>query len=382
LEACKLLLLLFQSTAMAMESDPQQLQWNIVMVLIGLAMAWMLLCLWLRSQRQRFLSSFSPQEDADYLMRIVTNVEFPYLSHTSMEFAIFRTCAIPSISKILDKTGVFRVAAAKRADDTEILTREFWLHHVDSDRGSLAIRRLNFIHSQYVISNDDYLYVLALFAREPVRWARRFGYRKWTSAEEVAGFVKWRDLGVRMGIKHIPENIQELERWEEEYEKKNMKYADSNRRVADAQFTLLLEKYPRCTHSLLRRAIYAMLDDRLRTGLGYPRQAEWIQRLVRGTLRFCVGTFVSLFLPPRPFLLAADRIKVDIKEQGEKFNPEMVRPLSFQRYSSCSYPNGYKIADLGAFKPGQLGTAVEGELLCPLSSRYFAMTWPPEQVYF
>jgi len=62
------------------------------------------------------------------------------------------------------------------------------------------------------------------------------------------------------------------------------------------------------------------------------------------------------------------RIKVDIKEQGEKFNPEMVRPLSFQRYSSCSYPNGYKIADVGAFKPGQLGTAVEGELLRPLSS--------------
>lgn len=61
--------------------------------------------------------------------------------------------------------------AAKRADDTEILLREATSHHVDSDRGAAAVRRVNYIHGQYPnIKNEDYLYVLALFIMEPVRW--------------------------------------------------------------------------------------------------------------------------------------------------------------------------------------------------------------------
>lgn len=69
------------------------------------------------------------------------------------------------------QTGNFAANAAKRADDTEILLRESTSHHVDSDRGTAAIRRLNYIHSQYPdIKNEDYLYVLALFIMEPMRW--------------------------------------------------------------------------------------------------------------------------------------------------------------------------------------------------------------------
>lgn len=68
------------------------------------------------------------------------------------------------------QAGNFEANAVKRADDTEILIGEMKSHHPDSDRGSLALRRLNFIHSQYRISNDDYLYVLALFILEPQRW--------------------------------------------------------------------------------------------------------------------------------------------------------------------------------------------------------------------
>ncbi|XP_024404141.1 ER-bound oxygenase mpaB isoform X1 [Physcomitrium patens] len=182
-------------------------EWVLTAV-VGVAMLWKLLCVWLRSRRNKLLLSFSPIEDAVTVRTLMANVEFPFVCHLSLEFALFRTYAIPSISSILAKSGKFDSDAVKRADDTEILIREFQSHHVDSDRGSAALRRLNYIHSQYPIKNGDYLYVLGLFILEPMRWIHQYGFRDMTTAEKLANFVSWRDIGIRMGIKDIPEDLE------------------------------------------------------------------------------------------------------------------------------------------------------------------------------
>lgn len=91
-----------QHKAMAGNMEGSTLEWFVAAV-VGLAMLWKLMCVYLRSRRAHFLASFSPMEDAYTVRKITQNVEFPFISHTSLEFALFRTYAIPSISKVLVK---------------------------------------------------------------------------------------------------------------------------------------------------------------------------------------------------------------------------------------------------------------------------------------
>lgn len=156
-----------------------------------------------------------------------------------------------------------------------------------------------------------------------------------------------------------------------------MVYADSNRKVADTTLALFLSKLPRFTWPFVRCLMFAMLDDRLRIAVGYPEQPKWFQSTARCFLKFCTGNCVSMFHPPRPLAWSVDRVPIDVSEQGKDFSPEKSRKLSFDKYG-CSYPNGYKIAELGPFNPGALGTIGAGELLCPLSCRYFETPWPPK----
>lgn len=131
-------------------------------------------------------------------------MEFPFLSRKSLEFGLFRSYAIPQISRVLQKGGQFACGAAKRYDDTVILVEEMIHYHVDGDRASLALRRLNFLHSHYPIDNAEYLYVLAVFFLTPIEWSSIYGYREWTELEKAAYYTTWHDIGTRMGIHDIP----------------------------------------------------------------------------------------------------------------------------------------------------------------------------------
>ena len=143
-------------------------------ILVLFLSLWKLMCLCLRAKRSRYTASLHPTRDAHLLYKITNFVEFPFVSNKALEFALFETFAVPSISQLLQSTRQFSPKYVnKRYDDTGILIQEFSANHVDSQRGSLAIRRLNFIHSQYKISNGDYLYTLALFILEPIRFSAK-----------------------------------------------------------------------------------------------------------------------------------------------------------------------------------------------------------------
>ncbi|WP_290881054.1 hypothetical protein [Fischerella sp.] len=74
-----------------------------------------------------------------------------------------KTYCVPSISKLLDKTGEFRDRPQKRYDDTSIIVVEMSKWGYDSERGRLAIERMNAIHRRFKIANEDFLYVLSTF---------------------------------------------------------------------------------------------------------------------------------------------------------------------------------------------------------------------------
>jgi hypothetical protein len=106
-----------------------------------------------------------------------------------LEFALFRTYAVPSISGLLAKTGEFERGPRKRYDDTELILAEILENGLDSARGRAALARMNAMHGRFGIANEDTLYVLSTFLFEPVRWLERFGWRPMTVHEQQACLI-------------------------------------------------------------------------------------------------------------------------------------------------------------------------------------------------
>jgi len=275
--------------------------------------------------RRTFLNhilQLDPERDHQEITYIDAFYEFPFDTTRSLEFALFRAFAVPSIGGLLDRTGEFAQRAQKRYDDTDLILSEILEHGYDSERGRAALRRMNRLHGRFAISNDDYLYVLSTFVFEPIRWNARFGWRTLVEQEKRAAFYYMREIGRRMNIQSIPFDFDEFERYNVEYERRHFRYSDANRRVAAAVRDMFLGWFlPKPLRRIGEPAIYAMLDEPLLEAFGFPKPSPRMRRFVEGALK-TRGRFIRL-LPERrkPFLRTGPR-----------------RP---------TYPKGYRIEELG-----------------------------------
>ncbi len=124
------------------------------------------------------------------IVRSMESYEFPFLTGTSLQFALFRTYGIPSISSLLKRTNQLSSLklASKRYADTEVLISTVLEKPPTSDQALGAILRMNQIHGHYKskLSNEDMLFTLCLFLLEPLSWIRRFGYRELSDVEMCA----------------------------------------------------------------------------------------------------------------------------------------------------------------------------------------------------
>lgn len=94
------------------------------------------------SLRRSLLDVWNQQKEQDIQTReriqelfiAIATVEFPFLWRKALELALYRTYAIPSISKLLLKTGEFTKHAGKRYDDTDFLISEITETPFSSER--------------------------------------------------------------------------------------------------------------------------------------------------------------------------------------------------------------------------------------------------------
>jgi ER-bound oxygenase mpaB/B'/Rubber oxygenase, catalytic domain len=177
------------------------------------------------------------------------------------------------------------------------------------------------LHGRFAIANEDFLYVLSTFIFEPIRWNERFGWRLLCEQERLGYFYFWREVGRRMNIRDIPADYQVFERFNRDYERQHYRFTEANRRVGGATRELFVSWFPSFLASVVRSAIYALLDDRLIESFGFPQSSRLMRWLVPGTLRLRAG-FARL-LPP----LKKPRLRT-----------EMGHP---------TYPDGYVIEHLG-----------------------------------
>lgn len=276
--------------------------------------------------RLRQIELLAPERDSYQIYRLHALYEFPWDVTRALELALYRTYAIPSIGDLLDRTGQFRNHAQKRYDDTALLLAEVLQHGFTSDRGRAAIRRINRVHARFEISNEDYLYVLSTFVVVPLRWLALYGWRPVHEHERLATHGYYRHLGRRMGIQGIPEDIQDLFDLHDTYEREHLAYSAASRRTGEATRELFVSWVPRPLAPLARHSVHALLDPPLLRAFDFAPAPAVLRTGIDRGLRLRAA--VERRLPPRrkPVLLAE-------------------RP-------TVSYPQGYRIDELGPAATG------------------------------
>ncbi len=267
------------------------------------------------------IEGLDPQTDHCRIYYLTSGYEFPWDTVRALEIALYRTYCVPSISALLDKTGEFRLRTQKRYDDTSLIVATWAEHGYDSEPGREAIRRMNRIHRRFNISNEDYLYVLSTFIFEPIRWMDRFGWRKLHPNEKQAMYYVYREVGRRMNIEDIPESLEAFERYNRDYERKYFRFAETNQRIGTATRNLFAAWFPKVLTPLVNLGIYSMLDDAMLQAFGFPQ-------------------------PPR-FMHSLAGIGLQARGKAIRFFPPRRQPDFFTHRHNRTYPNGYKITDLG-----------------------------------
>ncbi|KAL1701163.1 hypothetical protein EV121DRAFT_272590 [Schizophyllum commune] len=251
-------------------------------------------------------------EEAQEIVQLSLGYDMHYIMTMALSFALFKTYGIPSISKLLLATKELstRDNVAKRIIDTELLIAT-WTHcpingHYPGaaatpcdPRAMLSMARVNWLHSRYHISNDDFLYTLSLFIFEPLTWAENYGWRPCSELEKHAWFVYWSEIGKRMNIKDIPATFEELKQWCETYEEKHLVPSPTNFEVAKHSVEEILYRVPNAfgLKRFARRLSVCLMGDRLREAMMQRQQPAYIHTILRFIFRSVAFVQKHLMLP-------------------------------------------------------------------------------------
>ncbi|KAL1624019.1 hypothetical protein SLS56_008001 [Neofusicoccum ribis] len=354
-----------------------------------------LLCRALRYQRLRQMRSKCSSKTRDNIAQMTTEEafeiqrqlmqsEFPFTMNKALQFALFKTYGIPTISKLLVQTNQLadQKNAPRRYVDTEVIIQEFIANHPESERATAAIARMNYLHSLYrnsgKISNDDLLYTLALFALEPMNWVNRYEWRKLTDLEVCALGTFWMSLGDAMEISfaELPGSqskwekgggiqwMEEIEKWSSEYEEKYMVSDEYNKKTADETTAMLLYDAPKSLHPLGLKVVSALMSDRLRKAMMYPDPpAGYIGTI---DITFKIRAFLLRhFALPRPHYLRSQRMSDEPTKDGRYYQ------LSYDVdpwYVEASFGNRWALKSwlkwlIGKPYPGSAGFKSEGYVI-------------------
>src|SRR5258708_40211557 len=92
-----------------------------------------------------------PEKDCQRILFLSTCYDFPFHTTRALEFALFRTFCVPSVSELLDRTGEFQRRAQKRYDHTDLIVSELTERGDDTDPGKPPLRRMNQLHGRLTI---------------------------------------------------------------------------------------------------------------------------------------------------------------------------------------------------------------------------------------
>ncbi|QSZ28570.1 hypothetical protein DSL72_003068 [Monilinia vaccinii-corymbosi] len=326
--------------------------------------------------------------DAQKILGYVGELEFPTFYKMSAQFALFKTYGIPSISRLLEETHQFTSAstASKRYADTSILIAECTSHPPLHPRVLKAIVRINYLHAPYQkagkISNNDLLYTLSVFIREPISWIQEYEWRPLNDMEMCALGTYWKGIGDAMKISYDPllqrpENhphpgpaapwrdgldfYTDINAWAQRYERQQMRPGvRSCKKTADALVPLLIHSVPRFLRPFARDAIGVIMGPQLRAAMAHE-EPSLTHTLLTTTLLNVRKWMIRYASLPRPAWMRVREVSGTEEAPGEdgRFpamtylaHPYYVRPGVWNRWG----PMALLTRALGGYVP-----EVEGE---------------------
>ncbi|KAJ5782013.1 hypothetical protein N7457_003787 [Penicillium paradoxum] len=327
-------------------------------------------------------------QDAWAIQKSIMQAEFPFIVIKSLQFALFRTYGIPTISTLLLKTSQFSDSATsfKRYADTGTLIGEFMAFDPRSERAQTAIARTKFLHKGYRASGKileaDMLYTLSLFALEPIRFVKQFEWREMTQMERCAVGTYWKSLGDALGISYetLPSGkigfqdglqwLEEIGAWSDRYEIQYMKPHPRNGEIAAKTIDVLVYNLPGFMKPLGEYFVSYMMGDRLRAAM----MMEQPPALFRGLFAFSFKSrrlYLRYLALPRPNFMRLDVFSEKPNAYGRNWlliyegAPFYVQPTIWNRWGPVAwfkwalgqplpgddgdkyYPKGYHTHDLG-----------------------------------
>ncbi|KAI6082259.1 hypothetical protein F4821DRAFT_218786 [Hypoxylon rubiginosum] len=242
-------------------------------------------------------------KQAAEIMRLHQLRDTPFLFYFGTQWALVKSYGMATGTPLLVRTRQLcdPSRVGRRAEDTAVLLLELLVGDIDSERGRRAAARLNWLHARYAarIVPGDYVHTMALFVLEPSRWIDRYDWRPLVPLEKVAYFVYWKELARRMGFAHlVPDTLEALEKWKQEYEAEHMYFIPENRMVTESTVGLFMRGVPRFLHGFVRALFVSFIDEKpVREALGFPEPPRWAALLTPTVLRLRGFVIRHFFLP-------------------------------------------------------------------------------------
>ncbi|KAH9214158.1 hypothetical protein DL95DRAFT_524084 [Leptodontidium sp. 2 PMI_412] len=192
--------------------------------------------------------------------------EFPRLFQFAWISDFLRTSTDPGVSRALVKSGHMvnpdPMVEHDRLQSTVHLMSVMMAYKFRSANHSLVVSRINEHHHRYGtwINSDDVLYLIIHFSEIPVQWINKFGYRSLEGFEVQAMWVLWRELGCSMGVKYIPETLEQAKEWRKNFETTCRWREDANEEAGMAMMNEIIYSVPSLLKPFARKLIVSILD--------------------------------------------------------------------------------------------------------------------------
>ncbi|KAK8851945.1 hypothetical protein PGQ11_014424 [Apiospora arundinis] len=226
-------------------------------------------------------------EDAQRIIQDVITLEFPQFGVMALQFGLFKTYGVESISRLLLATRNLTdpVASLKRYEDTAVVIGEFTSNPPGSARSVASIARMNFLHSKYVasgqISNADLLYTLSVFITDPERFMRLYEWRPLNDMEYCAYAVFWKSIGEAMGIQYRgylsktewTDGVdfgRDITAWAKSYEVVSFVPSKVSNKPAVALIPMITYWLPGFMKDFAQECVTVLLGDRVREAFMLP----------------------------------------------------------------------------------------------------------------
>lgn len=234
-----------------------------------------------------YVDSLDPELDDEEITAEVSNVLFAdaYFAHSIYLVTFARQAAVPAIAKVLYRSGNGDIATdpMRRNNDTIIFFTEFYRRGYKSDEGKAAIRRMEEIHSRFLIDDELKLYTLATVMLEPDRLAAQFGEDPFTPIDRQARWNFWCGIAHEMGLELPSRNRNDFLDWMVEYEDRTYARTADGMGCYEGLVQDWMRWYPNYLPKnewLARQSLAGLLDDKLREVMGVEAPPKWVQTQV------------------------------------------------------------------------------------------------------